>query len=202
MSARKSPLRKDTGITHDAGTLRPPVGPTDHAQGPSDAPVTLVEYGDYQCPYCGQAYQILESVLPRLGDRLRFVFRNFPLAEAHPYATHAAQAAEGTAAQGGEGKFWAMHDALYEHQQDSEDALDDAHLIAYAREVGVDADAVTRDLASGAFEQRVRTDFMSGVRSGVNGTPTFFINGVRFDGDWSDVDAFVGALEQASLRPA
>lgn len=178
--------------------LRVPVGDGDHAQGPADAPVTLVEYGDYQCPYCGQAFPIVQAVQRRLGDRLRFVFRNFPLTEVHPFAMHAAAAAESVAARAGEGAFWAMHDALYVHQRDSRTALSDQHLARYAAEAGASADAVLADLAADAYVDRVQADFTGGVRSGVNGTPTFFVNGVRFDGDWTDAEGFAAALEAAA----
>jgi len=169
------------------GELTPAVGPGDHAQGSSDAPMTLVEYGDYECPYCGMAYPIVKRIQARLGHRLRFVFRNFPLAEMHPNATAAAEFAEGAALQG---KFWEMHDTLYEHQA----ALGGASLQNYARKLALDFSALETALRSGAPHQHVRSDFMSGVRSGVNGTPTFFINGRRFDGDWRDEDVFVAAL--------
>jgi len=174
--------------------LRTAVGPDDHAFGPADAPVTLVEYGDYQCPYCGQAHPILKSLQARMGDRMRLVFRNFPLSELHPNALHAAEAAESVAEQAGPDAFWAMHDTLYEHQR----SLDDAHLVRYAAALGADGDRVSSDLAEGAHEERIRADFMSGVRSGVNGTPTFFINGQRFEGDWTDVATFAAALEEAA----
>jgi protein-disulfide isomerase len=171
--------------------LTAPVGASDHIQGPRDAPVTLVEYGDYECPYCGMAYPIVKGVQARLGDRMRFVFRNFPLAEAHPHATAAAELAEAAALQG---KFWEMHDALYEHQR----ALAPADLERLARHVGLNLDALEAALSGGAPRQRVKADFMSGVRSGVTGTPTFFINGRRFDGDWRDVAAFAKALESSA----
>ena len=100
-------------------TLTMPVGERDHAQGPADAPVTLVEYGDYECPYCGMAYPIVKQVQARFGDRLRFVFRNFPLTEIHPHALHAALAAE---AAGSQGQFWPMHDAIFQHQHSLGDA--------------------------------------------------------------------------------
>jgi protein-disulfide isomerase len=167
--------------------LTPPVTSGDHSQGRDDAPVTLVEYGDYECPYCGMAFPIVRRIQARLGNRLRFVFRNFPLAEAHPHATAAAEVAEAAALQG---KFWEMHDLLYEHQS----ALGAASLQAYVRKLGLDFAALEAALQSGAPHQRVRADFMSGVRSGVNGTPAFFINGRRFDGDWRDAEAFVVAL--------
>ena len=175
--------------------LRTPVGPDDHVLGPSDAPATLVEYGDYECPYCGQAHPILQALRERLGDRMRLVFRNFPLAELHPHAVHAAEAAESVAEQAGNDAFWTMHDTIYEHQR----SLDDAHLVRYAAAAGADPGRVEADLGSLAHEERIRADFVSGVRSGVNGTPTFYINGERFEGDWTDVSAFAAALEEAAL---
>ena len=167
-----------------------PVGARDHWQGPEDAPVTLVEYGDYECPHCGRAYPIVKEVQRRLGSTLRFVFRNFPLSESHPHAQHAAEAAEGAAAYG---RFWEMHDALFEHQQ----ALDDRHLVGYAAALGIDGAAFGDALRAHAHKARVREDFVSGVRSGVNGTPTFFINGIRFDDSW-DPDTLTDALKAAS----
>jgi len=175
-----------------AATLTLPVGERDHAQGAPDAPVTLVEYGDYECPHCGRAYPILKQVRQRLGGSLRFVFRNFPLRESHPHAEHAAEAAE---AAGAQGKFWEMHDRLFERQF----ALDDDYLVEYAGDLGLDAARVGRELAAGAYAPRVREDFRSGVTSGVNGTPTFFINGLRYDESW-DVEPLVAALEQAATR--
>lgn len=172
------------------GRLMPPVGNEDHAQGPEDAPITLVEYGDYECGHCGRAYPIVQHLQRELGDDLRFVFRNFPLKQAHPHAEHAAEAAESVAVRAGEADFWHMHDLLYENQE----ALEDANLVAYAGSLGVDESALADDLASGAMAMRVHRDFRSGVRSGVNGTPTFFVNGHRYDGDWSDADAFAADL--------
>ena len=162
----------------------------DHIQGPATAPVTLVEYGDYECPYCGAAYPILKDVQERMGERLRFVFRNFPITTSHPHAEQAAEAAEAAAAQG---RFWPMHDHLYEHQRHLE--VDD--LRGYAAELGLDVDRFTDELAQHTHAARVREDFMSGVRSGVNGTPTFYINGVRHD-DSYDAETLVAALEQAA----
>jgi protein-disulfide isomerase len=169
------------------GDLTPEVGDADHVQGHSDAPVTLVEYGDYECPYCGMAYPIVKRLQARLGDRLRFVFRNFPLGDAHPHADAAAELAEAAALQG---KFWEMHDMLYEHQR----ALRPAELERYARNLGLDFDALEVAMRSGTPGMRVRADYMGGVRSGVNGTPTFFINGRRFEGDWRDEEALVAEL--------
>jgi protein-disulfide isomerase len=173
-----------------AATLTLPVGERDHVLGPADAPVTLVEYGDYECPHCARAYPIVKQVRRRLGRRLRFVFRNFPLRESHPHAEHAAEAAEAAAAQG---KFWEMHDRLFERQF----ALDDAYLLEYAADLGLDAARVGKELAAGTYASRVREDFRSGVASGVNGTPTFFINGLRHDDSW-DVEPLVAAVEQAA----
>jgi protein-disulfide isomerase len=166
-----------------------PVGERDHIQGPSTAPITLVEYGDYQCPYCGQAYPIVKELQERLGKRLRFVFRNFPLSTMHPYAEQAAEAAE-TA--GAHGKFWEMHDMLYENQE----ALDDENLVQYASALGLDPARFTGEMTKHTQEARVREDFMSGARSGVNGTPTFFINGVRHD-DSFDPATLLKAMEAA-----
>ena len=179
-------------------TLRNAVTAQDHAQGPADAPVTLVEYGDYECPHCRRAYPIVQEVQRRLGDRLRFVWRHFPLTEIHPHALHAAEAAESVGEQQGEPGYWRMHDAMFAHQGDSRAALDDAHLVRYAADVGADADRVQRELADDAHVARIEADFTGGVRSGVNGTPTFFVNGVRHDGDWTDVDDFVAWLERAA----
>ncbi|HMH83694.1 MAG TPA: thioredoxin domain-containing protein [Gemmatimonadales bacterium] len=169
------------------------VGDRDHVQGPAGAPVTLVEYGDYECPHCGRAYPIVKQVQKVLGRRLRFVFRNFPLRESHPHAQHAAEAAE---AAGGQGKFWEMHDRLFERQF----ALEGENLIEYAGDLGLDVARFRKDLVEGRYAPRVREDFRSGVMSGVNGTPTFFINGARHDDGW-DVEPLVAALERESARP-
>jgi protein-disulfide isomerase len=169
--------------------LAVPVSQSDHQQGPESAPVTLVEYGDYECPYCGEAYPIVKEIQRRLGDRLRFVFRNFPLTQSHPHAEHAAEAAEAAAAQG---KFWEMHDSLFEHQQ----ALDDAHLVHYAAALQLDQETFEREMTEHLYAPRVHEDFLSGVRSGVNGTPTFYINGVRHDASY-DLETLLAAIEGA-----
>ena len=171
--------------------LTPPVGERDHAAGPNDAPVTLVEYGDYECPYCGMAHPIVQKLQNALGKQLRFVFRNFPLNEAHPHARLAAQAAE---AAGAQGKFWEMHDMLFTHQ----DALDRDDILGYAKSIGVDAARLARELDSGIYEKHVREDFRNGVKSGVNGTPSFFINGERYDGSWANEDAFLARLRETA----
>jgi len=148
---------------------------SDHIQGFATAPVTLLEYGDFECPYCGQAFPIVKKIQHRLDQQLRFVFRNFPISTSHPHAEHAAEAAEAAAAQG---KFWEMHDLLYENQR----ALDDRDLVGYAASLSLNEERFKSDLAGHVYAARVREDFMSGVYSGVNGTPTFFINGRRHDG--------------------
>ena len=172
----------------DTATLSVPVTADDHAQGPADAPVTLVEYGDYECPHCGRAYPIVKEVQRELGHRLRFVFRNFPLKEVHPHAQHAAEAAE---AAGVQGRFWEMHDIIFEHQH----ALLDRHLREYAGMLALDQARFDEELASHAHASRVRRDFTGGIRSGVNGTPTFYINGVRYDGEW-DSASLLAALKR------
>ena len=163
-----------------------PIGGRDHVLGPPDAPATLVEYGDYQCLHCGAAHPVVKAVLRHLGRNVRFAFRHFPLAEIHPYALPAAEAAE---AAGAQGKFWEMHDLLFENQ----DALEDRNLLRYAEALDLDMPRFVAELAEHTWEPRVREDFMTGVRSGVNGTPTFFINGVRHDGPW-DAESLIEAL--------
>jgi protein-disulfide isomerase len=163
-----------------------PMPERDHIQGPSDAPMMLLEYGDYECSYCGEADPIVKEVQKRLGKRLCFAFRNFPLVNAHPHAEHAAEAAEAAAAQG---RFWEMHDLLYENQG----ALEDDDLAGYAAALGLDAQRLLKEVMTGAHIERVREDFRSGERNGVNGTPSFFINGVRCDGE-TRVDELLEAL--------
>ena len=162
----------------------------DHVQGTSAASVTLVEYGDYECPYCGEAYPIVKEVQERLGERLRFAFRNFPISTSHPHAEHAAEAAEAAAAQG---RFWEMHDRLYENQR----RLSDDDLHSYAQSLDLDADLFDKELTEHVHADRVHGDFMSGVRSGVNGTPTFFINGLRHD-DSYELEILLSALQRAA----
>ncbi|HTO52398.1 MAG TPA: thioredoxin domain-containing protein [Myxococcota bacterium] len=174
----------------DAAELAVPIRDSDHVIGPASAPVTVVEYGDFQCPYCGSAHPIVKKLLHELGREIRFVFRNFPLSTVHPHAEHAAEAAEAASAQG---LFWEMHDLLYENQG----ALEDDDLVAYAARAGAQKTRFTRELSSHIYAPRVREDFMGGVRSGVNGTPTFFINGVRHD------DSFdFATLKKAIARAA
>lgn len=167
-----------------------PVSARDHARGPTTAPVTIVEYGDYECPYCGAANAVLAELLSESDDSVRFVFRNFPLTEVHPHAQHAAEIAEAAAPHD---KFWEMHDMLFAHQ----DALDDQHLAEYAIALRLSAGDLRGALAKHAFASRVHEDFLSGVRSGVNGTPTFFINGVRHDGSF-DLETLRDVVSKAS----
>jgi protein-disulfide isomerase len=162
----------------------------DHIEGPTEAAVTLVEYGDYECPYCGAAYPIIKEVQSWMGARLRFVFRNFPITTSHPHAEQAAETAEAAATQG---KFWQMHDLLYENQK----RLRDPDLRDYAERLALDVERFAKELAEHVHAARVREDFMSGVRSGVNGTPTFYINGARHD-DSYDVETMLAALERAA----
>jgi protein-disulfide isomerase len=171
--------------------LTRPIGPDDHTMGPPDAPHQLVEYGDYECPYCGAAHPIVKSVQHRMGDVLLFAFRHFPLTQVHPHAEHAAEIAE---AAGERGRFWAMHDILFTHQY----ALDDDSLVVYAARLGIDPGWARWVLQTHAFADRVHEDFLSGVRSGVNGTPTFFVNGVRHDGPWDEA-SLIEALRTSAV---
>ncbi|MEO8274777.1 MAG: thioredoxin domain-containing protein [Thermoanaerobaculia bacterium] len=182
-------------------SLQPAVHAGDHTAGAADAPVTLVEYGDFQCPHCARAHPVVQEIQRRMGDRLRFVFRNFPLTEVHPFAGHAAEASESVAERAGSAAYWAMNHQLFAHQADSSRALADRHLAEYAATSGASGEEVLADIAAGRFTERVASDFMSGVKSGVNGTPTFFIHGERFDGNWGDVDEFAAALEDAASSP-
>ena len=157
--------------------LSVPVGPEDHSRGPLGAKLTVVEYGDYQCPYCGQAYPIVEKLMTTFADSMTLVFRNLPLADVHPHAEAAAEVAE---AVGLQGKFWEIHDTLFEHQRD----LSAAALKRYITDVGADVQRATKDITGGGPRARVEADFESAIRSGANGTPTFFVNGQRYDGSW------------------
>ena len=175
-------------------TLKIPVGPEDHAQGDADAPVTLVEYGDYQCPYCGAAHPIVKQFQEQFGEDLRFVFRNFPIAEMHPNAMSAASTAEYAAANG---RFWEAHDALFENQQRLGLPFYEELVIA----LGLLPEELYVALESGTFEEKIRSDFNGGVRSGVNGTPSFFINGTRFDGPGFEAMADAIAIAIAAGGP-
>ena len=155
--------------------LAVPIGERDHAQGPATASVTLVEYGDYECPYCRAAVAIMEELQRVLPDELRFVFRHFPLEKLHPHARRAAEAAEAAASQG---KFFEMHAALFAHQG----ALEDEDLVRYAAALDLDLARFGGELKANMHADRVREHFRGGVRSGVRGTPTFYLDDVRYDG--------------------
>lgn len=170
--------------------LTMPVNDSDHIKGKENASVTLVEYGDFECPDCRQAYPIVEEVQRIEADKLRVVFRHFPLSQIHLHALHAAYAAEAAAKQG---KFWEMHNLLLENQE----ALEDQDLLAYAKNLNLDIQQFKKDMISEEIAKKVKDDFMSGVRSGGNGTPTFFINGIRFDGLY-EVDSLQKAVELIS----
>lgn len=173
------------------GQLAAPVDEArDHVRGRNDAPVTLVEYGDFECPDCGATYPMVNELEKRMGDKLRFVYRYYPLVESHPHAEHSAEVAE---AAGAQGKFWEMFDTLYQNQRH----LGDADLMKYAREVGLDTQRVEHEMEEGTYERRVEEDMESGDASGVEGTPTFYINGQYYDGDYS-VEAMEKALERAA----
>ena len=168
-------------------TLVPPVSAHDHIAGEAKARLTLVEFGDYQCPYCGAVYPVVKQLQQDLGEKLRFVFRNFPLMRAHRYALFAAEAAEAAALQG---KFWEMHDIIYENQG----YLNPSILPSWAEKIGLDVKEFGKAIKEGLVTERIKEDRQSGIRSGVNGTPTFFINGVRFDGE-ANYEELRAALE-------
>jgi protein-disulfide isomerase len=171
-----------------------PVSPKrDHIRGPLDAPVTLVKYGDYQCPHCALAHDVVDAIQARAGTELCFVYRHFPMTTIHPHAEQAAEAAE---AAGAQGKFWQMHDTLFANQQQ----LAMPNLLAYAEAIGLDDARFGRDMATHACVPKIREDFMSGIRSGVNGTPTFYINGVRHDGGWDAATLWVALQDAAATQ--
>jgi protein-disulfide isomerase len=182
----------DMQMTQWAPSLAVPVSPDrDHIRGPDKAPAVLLEYGDYQCPYCGAAHPIVKAVQEQMGNDLQFVFRHFPLMTVHPLAEPAAEAAE---AAGAQGKFWQMHDMLYENQ----DQLDaPASFMEFAVAVGLDTERFADELVLHVHAGKVRDNLLSGVRSGVQGTPTFFINGRRHDGSW-DLPSLLAALKASA----
>lgn len=177
------------GLTHitNASRLLLPIRSFDHAHGPEDAPYTLVEYGDYECPDCGRLYVILRDLQREIPSRLRVVFRHYPLSGIHPRAQQAAEAAEAAALQG---KFWEMHTLLFERQE----ALQTRDLIRYAGELGLDVERFRNELKHQTYRDRVRADFIAGVQNGVYGTPGLFLNGARYDGDW-DRETLVNLLK-------
>ena len=168
-------------------TLKAPITRNDHIRGPANAPITVVEYGDYECPHCGLAYPIVNRVLLSFSGRMRFVYRHFPLTEIHP---HAEIAAESTEFAGAAGLFWDMHDALFENQS----RLSITTIFLIGTELGLPETAIRNALETGQYRNKVRSDFMGGVSSGVKGTPAFFINGVRHDGPY-DYASLVSAIQ-------
>lgn len=172
--------------------LKPIVGRADNSQGNSAAIVTLVEYGDYQCPHCGHAYPIVKQIQEIFGDKLQFIFRNFPLRTIHPLAVPAAIASEAAARQG---KFWEMHDTIFENQQQ----LHGNSFRLFAEELGMDQTRFEEDSNAMGIIEKVDNDFEGGIRSGVNGTPTFFINGVRHNGNYEIAD-LTAAIEAVMLQ--
>ena len=167
-------------------TLVVPVSTDDHIQGNPNALVTLIEYGDYECPLCAMAHPITHQLMQHFGYRLCFVFRHFPLTQSHPHAEMAAEAAEFA---GAHGRFWEMHDAIYENQA----TLGLPLLLALARRLGMSDMAMGFAIANSEHARKIQRDFLGGVRSGVNGTPTFFIGDRRHDGSW-DYDSLVDAI--------
>lgn len=161
-------------------SLKPAVSNTDHAQGNLNADLVIVEYGDYQCPYCGAAYPVLKELISQFGSQIKFVFRNFPLSEMHEYARAAALAAEAAALQN---KFWEMHDAVYENQRNLNEHL----LMELAVELKLNIPQFKSDLESAQLKDKIDEDFASGIVSGVNGTPSFYVNGKKFDGSAEDL---------------
>ena len=161
-------------------SLKPTVSQTDHSQGNPDADLEIVEYGDYQCPACGAAYPFIKKLMDNYKNNINLVFRSFPLAQAHQYATTAAIATEAAALQG---KFWEMHDAIYENQ----DSLDENYLTELAEKLDLNIEKFKTDIKNPELAEKVSADFESGIKSGVNGTPSFFVNGEKFDGGAEDL---------------
>jgi protein-disulfide isomerase len=174
--------------------LRVPVTQRDHILGPAKARVTLVEYGDYECPHCALAHPIVNAVRDHFGSELRFVFRHFPLTQTHPNAETAAESAEFA---GAHGRFWEMHDGIYENQ----DQLGLTLLFSLVAALGLPETDLRDALATSAYQPKVRADFLGGLRSGVNGTPSFFINGERHEGsyEFATLVAAIGAQLHAGV---
>jgi protein-disulfide isomerase len=170
--------------------LTVPINERDHVRGSPDAPVVLVEYGDFECPYCGAAYAVVKKLERDLPDTLAVVFRHFPLVNVHPHAELAAEAAE---AAGTQGRFWQMHDMLFEHQN----ALAPANLIKYAAALHLDSKRFAGDLSGHAFLSKIEDDMRGGLQSGVKGTPTFFINGVLHQGG-HDEASLLASIKQVA----
>lgn len=173
-------------------TLKVPVLPDDHIKGSNNAPITLVEYGDYQCPHCGRAHPVVKRLQEYFGKQMRFVFRNFPLAEMHPLAEPAAEAAEFAADHDG---FWEMHDLIYENQNQ----LSIPFLLELGERLELPIDELAQAIEQKQYDSKIRSDFLGGVRSGVNGTPTFFINDQRYNGPVSS-EALAAAMEAIFVK--
>jgi NhaA family Na+:H+ antiporter len=169
--------------------LHVPITERDHVRGAPNAPVVLVEYGDFDCPFCVQAYSVVRELLQRFDTKLGFVFRHNPRGELHPHARLAAQAAEAAALHG---QFWPMHDLLFEHPK----ALEEADLMGYAASLGLDREAFAKDLHAASVRARVREDEVGGLHSAVVGTPTFFVNGTHFR-DKPDAETLGAAIAAA-----
>lgn len=179
-----------TPLQVSGGRLRMPVVDDDHIRGSVDAPVTLVQYGDFQCPHCAAAYPNLAELLRRRAETVRLVFRHFPLSNVHPYTEIIAETMEAAAARG---CFWALHDWIFEHQ----DQLDPVHLALGSEQVGLPVDEVAEEVNTHLRLQRVQRDFVGGIYSGVDATPTFFLNGTRYDGGY-DLDQLLAAVDEAA----
>jgi len=183
-----------TPLSDGGGRLAVPVDDHDHIRGPLDASVTVVEYGDYQCPYCGRAYPVVEEVLRKRPRTVRLVYRHFPLTNVHPFAESAAEVAEAAAALD---RFWPMHAWLFENQR----LIEPDSLLHGAQRVGLDPGVVLKELNERQYSDRIRADFVGGIHSGVNGTPTFFINDLRHDGGYSEADLLAAVDEAAAAWP-
>jgi len=184
-------MKRYSGQPAESGHLAVAVNKKDHLLGNPRAPVTLVEYGDYECPYCGAAHGMVKLLQEAMGANLCYVYRNFPLGDVHPHAEHAAEAVE---AAGAQGHFWEMHDAVFENQ----DALEDEDLASYAVDIGLDSNRLVVEIETDRYRARIEGDVGGGIRSGVEGTPTFFINELRYDGP-SDPDSMLAALRGARI---
>src|SRR5918996_108144 len=161
----------------------------DHTRGSVNAPITIVEYGDFECPYTGMAYPVIKELMRQFNAKIYFAYRNFPLNDIHPHSQHAAEAAEAAAAQD---KFWQMYDYLFEHQK----ALDDHHLLEYAQKVGLNIDKFKKEMSEHVYAPLINKSLKSGIDSGVEGTPTFFINGEHYEDSW-DLDTLTSFLNKS-----
>jgi len=177
----------------EAVKLKNPITELDHTSGSATAPVTLLEYGNFECIYCGGVYPIIKQVRKLLGDNLRFVFRHFPTIHTHPHSLRAAEAAESAAAQQ---KFWKMHDELFTHQT----ALEDRDLSHYARRVGLNLERFTHDMTEHSFLQQIEAEYQRSLfDEHVTGTPTLYLNDVRYTGP-TDLDSFLRAIKLSDTQ--